>query len=211
MSYGSCEPWGAQADCARIKKIVVENPSIRMVVINERWPRLSEDGQRLNYFTGESMPNPPDATSSLGVAYKEFLEEYISFFESKGIEVVIFGPKPEIDQDARTYFARPFMKAVNNCSINREEALAQQKGIVNIIKSVLGEHPEVKYFDQNLIVCGSEICSFIKEGLPLLRDNGHYSEFGSDEVVKGFAEWAKLVSPKLLIGGEYSNEKELRN
>jgi len=198
LSYGSCEPWGLQADCGRLKKIVVDNPSIRMVVINERWPRLSDDGQRLDYFSGKPVPNPPQATSSLGAAYTKFLEEYLSFFESRGIKVVIFGPKPEINQDARTCFARPFMKAANDCSIGRKEALSQQKGIVSIIRAALEKHPTVQYFDQNEVVCDRNVCNFIKEGLPLLRDEGHYSEFGSDEVVRKFAEWARRVEPELL-------------
>lgn len=39
--------------------------------------------------------------------------------------------------------------------------------------------------------CDGDVCSIIKDGLPILRDLGHYNEWGSKSIIGRFAEWAK--------------------
>jgi hypothetical protein len=60
---------------------------------------------------------------------------------------------------------------------------------MGIIKA---SHPNVKFFDPTEAFCSNGKCSFVANGLPLIRDEyGHLSRYGSRLVAVRFLEWAK--------------------
>lgn len=194
LSYGSCQPGGYMIDCDMQDKIVADHPTIKFAIISELWPRLDEQGREVDMVTGEGPANQ----LNYGAAYEKFLNEKIAFLKSHGVTAIIFSPKPEVTYDPRTCFTRPFASAANDCTVSREQANKQQAGINEVIRRVKEKHPDVPVFDQNELFCSGSQCSLIKDGLPLLRDYRHYSEFGSRQIISRFAEWAKTNAPAIL-------------
>ena len=185
LSYGSCQPDGVQTDCFTHEKIIEENPSIRYVILSSLYPRLDENGLPVDMITGQPVEDNGQSR------YEDFLDKKISFLEKHAITIILFKSKPEINYDPRTCFPRPFAKALNDCKVSVADAQAQQQGMNKIIDRVVAKHPGVYVFDQNSFVCDSEVCNLIKDGLPLLRDKGHYNELGSRLIIDRFADWAK--------------------
>jgi peptidoglycan/LPS O-acetylase OafA/YrhL len=187
LSYGSCQPGGYLIDCDMQEQIVAENPSIKLAIINELWPRLDTDGRELDMMTGEPIKD----SGNLAARYEEFLNAKIDFMNKHGVTTVIFKPKPEVMYEPRTCFPRPFAPPANDCSLSLEQVRKQQAGIVAVIDRVAAKHPEAFVFDQNPLFCDENSCSLIKNGIPLLRDYRHYNEFGSRLIIERFADWAK--------------------
>jgi len=80
----------------------------------------------------------------------------------------------------------------------QSEVDKQQAGIDAVIEEVHRLHPDVPVFQQNPLFCDSGECRLVKDGMPLLRDFRHYSEFGSRQIIALFAEWAKTNMPEIL-------------
>jgi peptidoglycan/LPS O-acetylase OafA/YrhL len=200
MSYGSCEPGGDITECDRIEQLITANSTLRLAIISLKWPSFNEQGQ---YQDQDQEPANGDFASLPGVsadAYIEFLTAQIKFLQSKGINIVIFGPKAELAHDIRHCVPRPFRPTGIGCSVTRGDVHEQQKGIMAVFSTVLGLHPDVVFYDQNPLFCDTLTCQFVKNGLPLLRDgNGHYSQYGSELQIQQFVSWAKQNEPELLL------------
>lgn len=197
LSFGSCSPGSSvtkPGDCATLKRIIETTPSIRYAFVTAYWPRFDAAGNSVDLVTGKAVESPSSAGD-----YARALDQRISFLEARGIKVVVFGPKPELGYEPSLCFARPFSSPAKQCVLDRESADGQEKSITLIIQAVLAKHPAVLYFDQNELFCPvGSACSIIKDGMPLLRDFRHYSEFGSDEIIKKFVTWVAPLSPSLL-------------
>jgi hypothetical protein len=68
-----------------------------------------------------------------------------------------------------------------------------------VLRDQLGKtNPNVAFFDQNELFCHGENCSFVRDGMPLFRDEFHHlSEYGSKELAKVFLSWADKNVPEL--------------
>ncbi len=194
ISYGSCTPGGYKTDCEMQEKIILENKSIRFAIINYLWPRLNDLGQRVDIEKG----GQPEDPSNLAELVKKFLQERIDFLRRSNVKVVIFYPKPEVVYEARTCFARPFADPVNSCRVSMEEVQRQQKGIRKVLDELKKINPEVLLFEQNDLFCDGKNCLLVQNGLPLLRDHRHYSEYGSRLIIKRFSDWAAINLPEIL-------------
>lgn len=187
LSYGSCEPGGYQIDCDMQEQIVSEQPTIKFAILSALWPRIGPEGQFLDMSTGE----PLKGGDGYSTRYENYLNKKIDFMNKHGVTTIIFRPKPEIKYDARTCLARPFAPPANDCLVPLSEVKKQQDGINAVIDRVSAKHPEVFVFDQNPLFCDESVCSVKKNGIPLLRDNGHYNEYGSRLIIEMFTEWAR--------------------
>ncbi|MGO6737114.1 acyltransferase family protein [Rhizobium ruizarguesonis] len=193
LSYGSCEPSGftidpeIKAQCTAQEEIISDTPSLRYVILNAWWPRFDERGRYVDYFTKEAKLD----TDLRGI-YRDSLDRRIAFFESKGLKVFLFGPKPETGYETKYCFARPFKEPARDCQIQESAAHEQQQELLSILKVVLAKHPNVTFFDQNKVFCKDGSCSFkTPDGMPMLRDNGHYSQYGSAIAVNLFVNDAQ--------------------
>lgn len=196
LSFGSCSPGSSLAkpgDCATLKHIIETTPSIRYAFVTAYWPRFNAAGSSVDLVTGGPVENPASAAD-----YARGLDERISFLEARGIKVVVFGPKPELGYEPSLCFARPFSAGTKPCTMDRNRVDEQEASIASIIAGVLSQHPGVLYFDQNGLFCPGPVCSTIKDGMPLLRDFRHYSEFGSDAMMAEFVPWVSARAPDLL-------------
>ncbi|MGR9413181.1 SGNH hydrolase domain-containing protein [Rhizobium leguminosarum] len=141
----------------------------------------------VDLFTGIAAYDTP-----LAARYRDGLDKRISFLESKGIKVFIFGPKPEIDYEPKYCFARPFKQPAKDCQMTEAKALDQQREMSLVLKEILARHPNVMLFDPNPDFCRDGLCSLkTPDGLPMLRDKVHYSQYGSALAIDRFVKAAK--------------------
>jgi hypothetical protein len=109
----------------------------------------------------------------------------------------LFVPQLTLDYDIKECFSRPFKKLKESCEFYgaREEANDEFKRVIDKLAKT---NTEFFAFDQNDVFCSGKKCSAIFDGMPLLRDQIHLSEYGSIEVVKIFERWAVTHAPDLL-------------
>jgi len=69
-----------------------------------------------------------------------------------------------------------------------------------LLQAINKTHPDVLVFDQNDVFCDQEDgkCSYVRDGLPLYRDEGHISEYASLLLQNYFTEWATRNLPSIL-------------
>ncbi len=208
LSYGSCTPTvltldeNVRKNCEVQHRIIETTRSLRFAMLSSRWPRFDADGRYADYFTGKALPDEEGNAA----AYMDWLDQEIGFLESRGIQVIIFGPKPEFSYDIRECFARPLKSSVQTCEVSAAEVEEQQAQFRAMSKAVLARHPDAAYFEQGPLFCAGNRCRTVRNGMPLLRDPRHYSRLGSDAIIDEFVRWAEKRLPEILdkgSGGTY--------
>ncbi|MFW8603077.1 acyltransferase family protein [Rhizobium beringeri] len=190
LSYGSCDPSASAGDpeiktqCETQDKIISETPSLRYAILEAKWPRFDSAGRLIDYFTNIAVND-----AAWAPRYRDGLDKRVSFLESKGIKVFLFGPKPEIDYEPKYCFARPFKQPVKNCQVTEAEVQDRQHELSLVLKDVLARHPNATFFDPNPAFCKDGTCSLkTQDGLPMLRDKVHYSQYGSGIAIDLFVK-----------------------
>ncbi|MBY3193460.1 acyltransferase family protein [Rhizobium laguerreae] len=193
LSYGSCDPSASAGDleiktqCETQDRIISETPGLRYAILESKWPRFDSSGRLIDYFT-----KVPINDAAWAPRYRDGLDKRISFLESRGIKVFLFGPKPEIDYEPKYCFARPFRQPVKNCQMTETEVQEQQHELSLVLRDVLAKHPNVTFFDPNPAFCKNGTCSLkTQDGLPMLRDKVHYSQYGSAIAIDLFVKQAQ--------------------
>lgn len=170
-------------NCRTQDHIIRTTPTLRYAIFNAWWPRFDGEGRVLNHFDSDIRSAPA------AEQYKADLHARLNMLESRGIKVFVFGPKPEINYDITYCFDRPLKAPSRSCRVRADVREAQQEHLLKILHEVLAQHPKVAFFDQNKVLCGKGDCTLISDdGLPMLRDNGHYSRHGSERAIKAFVE-----------------------
>ena len=127
------------------------------------------------------------------------LKRRIDFIAEHNAKVILFLPHLRLNYDIRECFARPFNNnPKRSCEIQiseRSRADAMFKAVVDQLRHT---NTEVLVFDQNQVFCNNERCSMVRNGMPLLRDAFHISEYGSMELAKIFQKWVAIHAPDLL-------------
>ncbi|HCN45682.1 MAG TPA: acyltransferase [Pseudomonas sp.] len=130
--------------------------------------------------------------------YVARLEQYIGELEQRNVKVIVFLPHLELGYDPKTCVPAPYRVPVNDCSLDHEESLRIDANYARVMAAILASHPDTRFFDQKALMCKDGKCSAMKDGMPLFRDLGHLSEFGSEQLAKIFVEWARTNAPGLL-------------
>jgi hypothetical protein len=73
------------------------------------------------------------------------------------------------------------------------------RGFTPLIDALKHTNPKVLVFEQNGVFCdqGKQSCSFVRDGLPLLRDEVHTSEYASILLHDYFNKWASTFAPQI--------------
>ena len=130
--------------------------------------------------------------------YISLLQKRIDFFEGNGGKIIIFTPHIRPEFNPKNCFTRPLRTVTKDCTFSpklRDEYLNNFRPLIEYITKT---NPNTLFYDQNEIYCESEVCSFIKKGLPLFRDHVHLSEFGSNELANHFTICASSHAPEIL-------------
>ena len=131
-------------------------------------------------------------------------KEYISrvlermfFLEKQGLQVIVFVPHIKPGFHPKACFRSPLKQNSRNCLIPSSE----RKRIINdfspLINSIKISGLKFLVFDQNDVFCDRNDgnCSFVRDGLPLHRDEVHISEYASILLQGYFNEWARDAIP----------------
>ena len=132
----------------------------------------------------------------------EAIRKRVEFFRNQGVIVIIFVPHVTAPYDPRRCYTRPLRASVETCTIGPAAREQIDRDFAPMIREISATEPNVYFFDQNEMFCDRTGCSFIRNGLPLFRDEYHYSEYGSAEVANRFVAWARQHVPGLLVAGK---------
>jgi hypothetical protein len=172
--------------------------------------RAYEDQVAIDRFIAQSKSLRFAVLAGLAITdskeYAEVSKEYaegvirrIDFLEANGIKVIVFVPQIVLPFDIRRCFPRPLGDVPTDCNVPLSVRDKINVRFKPVIEAVRAQRPEVKVFDINDVFCNSTACSFKRDGMPLYRDEwNHLSEYGSIEVGKVFATWAKQNEPEIL-------------
>jgi peptidoglycan/LPS O-acetylase OafA/YrhL len=169
--YG--ERGAAQAEF--IDRLVRTQTSVRFVVI---------DGLRRD-------PSP---------TYIERLRSRIARYQEWGVQVILFTPHIKPPFHPKACFSRP-LKSARDCRFPPEERQRLFDRFRPLVVALRTSVPDVKIFEQNQMFCDGEGCSYIRHGMPLHRDEGHLSEYGSAALQPYFTDWARRQVPRLIETG----------
>jgi len=194
LSIGTCDPANPDAapegTPATTHPCSGDRPLQQKNLIND----IIDKSGTVKYAIIDGLNPTPDA------AYAARLNTYVGQLEQKAVNVIVFIPHLMLGYDAKGCFARPFKAPISDCTISYEQRSGIDKAYAPLIAKITKAHPNVRFFDQNQLLCKEGKCTGIQDGMPLYRDEyGHYSEFGSNELAKIFTKWAETNAPGILI------------
>lgn len=134
-----------------------------------------------------------------GAQYIGDLSERIGFIEDQGKKVIIFSPHVLLKNNIKACFSRPLKKPDEDCTSDLTEVTKIRDEFNRLAETLSAKHPGVLYFDTNSLICNDEICSSVRKGMPIYRDQfKHLSAFASRELGDIFAGWARIHAPDLV-------------
>jgi peptidoglycan/LPS O-acetylase OafA/YrhL len=219
LSIGACEPViglldyfpqleispcsfdRAYKERAFLNKLIAETPSLKFALVSAWWPLFDSNGNLLDRVGVKASPvrvdGRPDLDRSTSIEkFLYVLSARIADLEARGLTVVLFLGKPELGFDIRKCAPRPFREHLE-CSINLGRGDAMQAPLRNALKELKLKHSRLKLFDERQYFCRNETCSVFVSGRPLLRDDAHYSVFGSELMAQSFYDWSLTNAPEM--------------
>lgn len=171
LNIGTCDPamrGNDNSDCELQDAVIAANPNLKLIFLSSDW----------------------DWTISpeLATAFRRRLE----WMASQGKQIVVLGPKLDLPFHIRECFARPLQSTPKSCDLPVGAAGTLRPEITQMLQAAVKGIPGAIYYDQMPLFCGPEKCSPIHDGLPLLRDDGHYSVYGSILAMHALAEQLAL-------------------
>ncbi|MEJ0044112.1 MAG: acyltransferase family protein [Rhizomicrobium sp.] len=181
-------------------------PSVRYVILSSRWPSFTASGAFADHFTGRPEPrfyfsiDPSGQRLSQEALFSQGLELTISVLEKQNIAVILFLDTPFPSYDVRRCMDRPYFKARETCSVDRNEMRTARASFTKVVERLRPRHPHLLVYDPFPVFCNAKSCSFVSKTDVFLRDDEHLSVAGSRAVAAHFAAWASAAIPDLLRG-----------
>jgi len=190
LSYGSCEPSAIMParkdDCSQQMALVENTSSLRLVIVGAAWP-LFDDSLVMTNSAASDLIDYPEYDE-----YRVALLEQMERLARRDIEIILVGPKPEVGYDISDCFGRPFRSATQSCQIMRNIFESKSALTISLLNEIADRYENITYYDPSPLFCIDDICRMITpEEYPLLRDNVHYSVFGSRHAVREMLDWAE--------------------
>ena len=194
LSIGTCDP--AEVDKTKLTKDYTRSPC--------SGDRPLHQQQFINQLIENNADSLKYAILSLSgsindPSYISRLKKRVDFLEKNHIKVIVFLRPLHFDTNIQKCFSRPFSSTP---PATCEFSLAQREEIETLFKpireSFAKSNPDVLFFDQNDLFCKGGKCSMVYNGMPLMRDDVHISEYASIKVSKLFAKWAAKHVPEMV-------------
>ncbi len=134
----------------------------------------------------EENPNP---------LYIQQVKNRIDELEKLGLTVIIFAPRARLGFDPKLCYTTSFRKEVRDCTISKLHLDEMKRSFEPLVLSIKSSNPKVLFFDQNVAFCTNGNCSHLLHGIPLSRDAGHMSEYGSISLQNQFIPWIVQFIP----------------
>ena len=140
-----------------------------------------------------------DADATSDFANIPSLLAKIDLVTQHGATPILFTPQLALPYDIKSCVPRLLGYAANKCTIDPGERIKLDSSLKYVIDWLKINRPNVLVFDQNELFCDGTKCSMMRDGIPLLRDEGgHLSEYGSALLGDLFVQWAKTNAPEIL-------------
>lgn len=123
----------------------------------------------------------------------------ISFLEKQGLQVIVFVPHIKPGFHPKACFKSPLKYNSRDCLISSSERQSILDNFNPLIEAVEASKSNALVFDQNDVFCDrmDGKCSFVRDGLPLHRDESHTSEYASILLQNYFTNWAQSNLPSI--------------
>jgi hypothetical protein len=156
---------------------------------------LIKNNNSLKYIIIDGLSRKPT------IEYIEQVSDRISEFEKLGIKIIIFVPHLIPDFHPKNCFKSAFNEKINDCFIPLHKRKILLNYFTPLIEILNLKNPNVLFYDPNDFLCdlNNESCNYIKNSLPLYRDETHISEFGSVEIQKNLNQWLLFNVPEIFI------------
>ncbi len=115
----------------------------------------------------------------------------VAWLEDRNVRPIVFLPHLKISVEPRNCIARPFKSISKFCFFERTETEKLRRGLEPLVTALGRERPNALVYDPNESYCGDGACSFLHGGMPLQRDTGHLSEYGSQVFARDFPKWCR--------------------
>jgi peptidoglycan/LPS O-acetylase OafA/YrhL len=159
---------------------------------------IIRNNKTIKYAIVDGLQSNPSSEYIKGVKSR------IDFLESHDIKVIVFMPHYIPYFDIRDCIPTRFSVVKSDCKFNISELNQYLQGFNPVIKEISKTNPKVLFFNQNVLFCNGNDCSYSKNKIPLSRDmqaggrGGHYSIYASQELTRLFVDWAKQNIPEIL-------------
>jgi len=182
------EAWAS--DCMAFNESVLrfvdKHPEIRVIVLASKWRQyFNAEGQEA--FAVKDGAGALSRTPTLDPkTVASSLRLLSARLAASGRKVVLVLPPPSASFDIRRCIERrseglPFLGAPADCQIDRAASAARDATLSGILTSV-GDETKTSVFSFESLLCTDEHCRTRIEGIPLYRDEGHFSARGSQEI-----------------------------
>lgn len=194
LSIGTCDP--AEVDQSKLTKNYTRSPC--------SGDRQLHQQEFINHVIEKNADSLKYAILSLGGSVSDpdyifRLKRRVDFLEKNHLKVIIFMRPLSFTTNIQKCFPRPFSSTP---PAKCEFSAAQREEIKTLFKPLreyfAKSNPQVIFFDQNDLFCSNGKCSMVRNGMPLMRDDIHISEYASIKVSKLFAKWAAKHVPELI-------------
>lgn len=193
LSVGGCDPSMVYAS-----EVVPEPNSVEPCTLERRYDQqlmidraILDNTMRLVIIAGVIKPFTADYL-------KRYLERLASI-EASGARIIYIVPHLHSGYFIRACFSRPFMVAERDCAVSASDLSEIRRAAEPLIEAIRMQHPRVLIFDPNDVFCAEEVCSFVRDGRPLFRDEySHLTEYGSALVIQSLVDWLRANDPELL-------------
>jgi peptidoglycan/LPS O-acetylase OafA/YrhL len=150
--------------------------------------------------------------TSPNLNYIGYVRQRLDYLQSLNLKVIIFKPHLAPGFHPRACFSSINGRTPRNCSFSPVRRVRMDAQFQVLVDAIHTSHPQVLFFDQNDIYCPStsDKCSFVKDELPLNRDEVHISEYGASKMTEDFVKWAKVNDPGFLNPLEQSLREPIK-
>ena len=131
-------------------------------------------------------------------AYVVKVKKEVETLSKLNAQIIVFMPHIRPNFDPKLCYSTPFRKEVKDCTFPKNEITKLENEFLPVKNGILSVDSTALFFDPNEMFCNQDSCSYLSGGLPLHRDFGHFSEYGSIELQKYFTLWAQKNVPNLL-------------
>jgi len=158
----SSAPFVGNPEFTDILKYLVESPSIKTVLVTMHW-------------IGRKSEVPFNST------LEHELRNTVELLHNSGKRVYILNDVPRFGSSAERckFGVRGLFSQDLSCSIGRNEVDSYESTYLGALSAVAREIPSVKLIDIRNYLCDGTVCSMVKDGVLMYRDQIHLNIPGS--------------------------------
>ncbi|NOX95801.1 MAG: acyltransferase [Alphaproteobacteria bacterium] len=167
------------SNCERYHQAVLEfvedNPELKLVILSANWPS----------YNGALAPNRAISEGALEMpesnSFDAYMRNLVAFFVERNIMVLIIERIPHYDALPVRCIVRSLEsdESTTLCGLERARATSGQNKTLPVFEAIADDYDSVFVIDPTAILCSTELCLPMKNGVFLYRDGGHLNRAGA--------------------------------